>query len=103
MRCGNCGGKVERKRCARCKGKTYRWCYRVDVGTINGQRQQRTKGGFATKDAALTAMAKLQKDVTDGTHVVGSRQTVAQYLEGWLAGVDVRASTYKSYKLAVDR
>ena len=104
MRCGNCGGKVERKRCASCGAEGHSsWYYRVDIGTVNGQRQQRSKGGFKTKDAALTAMAKLQKDVTDGTHVAGSRQTVAQYLEGWLAGVDVRASTYKSYRLAVDR
>jgi len=55
-------------------------CYRVEVGTVNGQRQQRTKGKFATKDAALTAMAKLQKDVGDGTHVEGSRLTVGDYL-----------------------
>jgi len=103
MRCGSCGGKVERKRCARCGGDTYSWCYRVDVGTVNGQRQQRTKGKFATKDAALTAMAKLQKDVGDGTHVEGSRLTVGDYLRGWLDGVDVRASTYNSYRLSVDR
>jgi integrase len=29
--------------------------------------------------------------------------TVAQYLKGWLDGVDVRASTYNSYRLSVDR
>ena len=103
MRCG-CGGKVERKRCASCGGEGHSsWYYRVDTGARNGQRQRRTKGGFATKSEALAAMAKLQKDVADGTHVEGSRQTVGQYLDGWLAGVDVRASTFKSYRLAIDR
>lgn len=103
MRCG-CGGKVERKRCASCGGEGHSsWYYRVDVGARNGQRQRRTKGGFATKGEALAAMAKLQKDVADGTHVEGSRQTVAQYLDGWLAGVTVRGSTYNSYALAVRR
>ena len=102
MRCG-CGGKVERKHCARCGGETYSWYYRVDTGAANGQRQQRTKGGFETKSAALAAMAKLQKDFADGTHVEGSRQTVGQYLDGWLAGVEVRGSTYNSYRLSVDR
>ena len=108
MRCGKCGGKVERKRCASCGAEGHSsWYYRVDVGVRDGQRQRRTKGGFETKSEALAAMAKLQKDMTDGSHVEGSRQTVGQYLDGWLAGivagVDVRASTYKSYKLAVDR
>jgi len=103
QRCGNCGGKVERKRCVRCGGETYSWCYRVDIGAINGQRQQRSKGGFATKSEALTTMGKLQADIAGGTYVEGSRQTVGQYLEGWLAGVTVRASTYSSYALAVRR
>jgi integrase len=104
MRCGKCGGKVERKRCASCGAEGHSsWYYRVDVGTVNGQRQRRTKGGFETKSEALAAMAKLQKDTTDGTHVEGSRQTVAQYLDGWLAGVTVRGSTYNSYRLSVDR
>jgi integrase len=103
MRCGKCGGKVERKRCAACGGESYKWCYRVDTGTVNGQRQQRTKGGFETKSEALAAMAKLQKETADGTYVEGSRQTVGQYLDGWLAGVTVRGSTYNSYRLSVDR
>jgi hypothetical protein len=34
---------------------------------------------------------------------VRSRQTVAQYLTGWLDGVNVRASTYNSYRLSIDR
>jgi integrase len=103
MRCG-CGGKVERKRCASCGGEGHSsWYYRVDTGARNGQRQRRTKGGFATKSEALAAMATLQKDVADGTHVEGSRQTVGQYLDGWLAGVTVRGSTYNSYALAVRR
>ena len=103
QRCG-CGGKVERKRCAACGGEGHSsWYYRVDIGARNGQRQRRTKGGFATKTEALSAMGKLQKEVADGTHVEGSRQTVAQYLTGWLAGIDVRASTYNSYRLSVDR
>lgn len=104
MRCGKCGGKVERKRCASCGAEGHSsWYYRVDVGTVNGQRDRRTKGGFATKSEALAAMAKLQKDKTDGTHVEGSRQTVGQYLDGWLLGVKVRGSTYNSYRLSVDR
>src|SRR5258708_31048092 len=48
-------------------------------------------------------MAKWEKDVGDGTRVEGSGQTVAQYLKGWLVGVDVRASTYNSYRLSIDR
>jgi hypothetical protein len=104
MRCGKCGGKVERKRCASCGAEGHSsWYYRVDVGARDGQRQRRTKGGFETKSEALAAMAKLQKDMTDGTHVEGSRQTVGQYLDGWLAGVTVRGSTYNSYALSVRR
>jgi integrase len=107
MRC-KCGARIVGKRCTgrvshAAMAGSYTWCYRVDVGAPGGQRRQRSKEGFGSKSEALAAMSKLQGDVDGGTYVEPSRQSVAQYLTTWLAGVDVRASTASSYGLAVRR
>ncbi|MEP7081896.1 MAG: tyrosine-type recombinase/integrase [Chloroflexota bacterium] len=75
----------------------------MDVAPEGALREQRSKGGFATKAAALDAMHGLQSAVASGTHIEPSRRTVAAYLEEWLPAIrrEVRGGTWTSYELHV--
>ena len=43
--------------------------------------------GFRTRKAAQTQLNKLLRTIDDGTYVEQSKQTVAEYLDRWLATV----------------
>jgi hypothetical protein len=65
-------------------------------------REQKTKGGFATKSEALAAMAELQVRKKDGSYIEPNKLTVGQYLGQWLAGLSApRASTRSAYEVIV--
>lgn len=98
-RCTACGAKVEAKRCTACGGDRFTWAFVVDTAAPGAPRRQRRGGGFATKAEATAAMNDLQSRLAGGTFVEPSRQTVAAYLEEWLAGVkgEVRGGTWRSY------
>lgn len=101
-----CGRRVEAKRCGRCVGDRFTWTYVVDVAPREAPRDQRTKGGFGTKAAALEAMNTLQSDISGGTFVEPSRQTVAAYLGEWIKAVRppaIRGGTWRGYRDNVDR
>ena len=38
------------------------WSYRFDMGTIDGKRQRKEKGGFDTKKEAEAALAKANSE-----------------------------------------
>lgn len=104
-RCTRCGGTVD-SACGRCGGRRFSWTYVVDVPRQNGRRTQRTKGGFATKAAAVHAMNAMQASVASGTWVVPSKLTLREYLEDlWLPGIrgEVRGGTWGAYELHVRR
>lgn len=102
-RCSGCGGRVESKRCTSCGGDRFTWGFVVDVAPVGAPRRQRRGGGYTTKAEATAAMNELQTRIAGGTFVEPSRQTVAAYLEEWLAGVrgEVRGGTWRSYRDAV--
>jgi integrase len=100
-RCGRCGAKVEDRRCPHCASESFSWAFRIDLAAAGAQRQQRRGSGYKTKAAALAAIAELQVARAAGTHVEPSKMTVAGFLEQWVAGVKVRASTRTSYEAAV--
>lgn len=76
---------------ARRRGKTWTAYWRD-----NGK--QRSKGGFPTKRAALDYASRQHIAVADGTVLIRSHQTLAEYMETWLAGRhSIRASTRLSY------
>lgn len=64
-----------------------------------GRRRQRWHSGYRTKKQAAVALAELVSSVNRGSYVPTSRQTVAEYLEEWLAAIapTVRPSTHYSY------
>jgi hypothetical protein len=75
----------------------------VDIGVEGGARQQRTKGGFATKREAVAAMNELQESVVRGTYVRPSKLSVSEYLKDWLdtARLRLRPGAYDACELHV--
>jgi integrase len=73
------------------------WMFVTDVPTITGGRKQVRRHGFATKKAAEEARDEVLGRVAVGV-AVDDRQTVAQYLDGWLAGKQrIRPTTRRAY------
>ncbi len=60
------------------------WSYYFDAGKVNGKRQKKEKGGFATKKEAEAALAKaLNEYNTVGEVFEPSEITVSDYLDQW--------------------
>ena len=103
-RCSKCGGRVPERRCQPCGSETFSWAYVVDVAPAGAvKREQRSKAGFPTKAAALTAMNELQAAKAAGTYVSPLKLTLAGYLTGWLPGVRCRESTRTGYEVCIRR
>lgn len=102
-RCGKCRGKVEGRRCD-CGHGVWSWTYIVDVAPPGAPRRQKMKGGFRTKDEAITAMNEVQHDHAKGTAVERSKVTVGQFLDGWLEVVKAtkRPGTYENRRYHVE-
>lgn len=61
------------------------WSYRFDMGTINGKRQRKEKGGFKTKKEAEIALAKAVNEFnTAGLVFTPSEVTLADFLDFWV-------------------
>ncbi len=93
-----CRGAFRDKRCQKCAGTRGAWGFVVDVAPKGAPRDQRTRGGFETKAAALDAMAELQGDASTGGIVDSSAHTVESYLRQWLVTYrsQVKGTTYAS-------
>jgi integrase len=103
-RCGKCNRRVTGRRCS-CGHDRASWGYTVDVEPSGAPRRQVAKFGFKTKDEALTAMAALQREIHEGTHVEPSKLTMRKYLDEWIEGLTVRrevdGNTLDGWRLAV--
>ena len=60
--------------------------------------------GFHTQRAAQNELNKLLRSLDDGTYAEASKQTLAEFLERWLATVkpNLEAKTFERYKEIVD-
>ncbi|MGD0747720.1 MAG: tyrosine-type recombinase/integrase [Acidimicrobiales bacterium] len=77
------------------------WWFIVDTGTgPEGQRLQARRKGFRTRREAQEALDKLRRSVTTQTFVAPAKQTLAEYLDSWTAGLPtrLRPSTVDGYK-----
>lgn len=64
------------------RGKT--WSYYFDLGKVDGKRQKKEKGGFATKKEAEKALAEALNEYNNAGQVFEpSEVTVADYLDQW--------------------
>lgn len=76
-----------------------RYSFRVDAGRgPDGKRIQEYRS-FGRKKDAETALANIISETASGTYVRPSRETLNEYLDGWLEGAtrNLRASTRRNY------
>ena len=90
------------------RGRVFRrgetWSFVVDLPPApDGRRRQRQKGGFRTRKEAEAALAALLTDVQKGSVLEPSRQTLAAYLDDWLASAapSLRPTTVQGYETAI--
>ena len=80
--------------------------YRGKRVAKNGRLQDayRWIRGFHTQKAAQNELNKLLRSLDDGTYAEASKQTLAEFLERWLATVkpNLEAKTFERYKEIVD-
>ncbi len=82
-----------------------RWMGRVDLGYVNGKRKRKYIYGKTRKEVA-EQLNKLLAQQGQGYNIAPERQTVAKFLERWLADVvaqTVRPSTHTQYTLGVNK
>jgi integrase len=77
-----------------------RYSFRVDTGRgPDGKRIQEYRT-FDRRADAERELARIQHQSAQGTYVRPSRETLGEYLDGWLEGAtrDLRASTRRNYE-----
>lgn len=81
------------------RGKSWTWV--VDIGRhpATGKRQQKTKGGFRTKDQAERSLRDFMGRLESGDYLADTPLTLAEYLEQWLATAkpNLRPTTFGGY------
>ncbi len=79
------------------------WAFAVDLPPgPDGKRRQHRRGGFSTKKEAEKAAEKITGRASNG-QVVDDKQTVAEWLNTWLASKrNLRATTARSYTAHIE-
>lgn len=79
-----------------------RWCAVLDLGIVNGRRRRKVRYGRTRKEAAAKLQEMLQQH-SAGVDLAAERQTVTQFLAGWLALVkrSKKPETHASYERAI--
>ncbi len=78
-----------------------KWAFVVDIAPKGAPRRQMRRRGFRTKTAAQEELTKVLGGVNGGTFVAPDKLTVGEWVERWLAGLEVagkRATTISSYR-----
>src|SRR6266700_8024158 len=94
-RCTRCNARVPERRCPKCGARdSFTWGFVVDVAPLDatgrriGDREQKSRQGFATKAEAQAALNELQAQKAAGTYIDPSRMTFGEYLDQWWADAD---------------
>ena len=80
-----------------------RWCAQINLGFVNGRRRRKYIYGNTQREVIRKA-TEVRRAVEQGLPVLDERQTVAQFLDRWLAETakpDVAPKTYRSYAQVV--
>jgi integrase len=82
------------------------WSFTLDIGKDNeGNRKQKTKGGFKTKKEAEQACAELIHQMTKEGYVEPSQSTLKDYLREWLhstAKQTLKRNTFETYEIVMN-
>lgn len=92
--------------CPNCGAREHTWYYVVDLGREGGRRPRRTRGGFATRKEAETALTEVLVERQQGRHVDRSRITVAEFLaDQWLdaMAMSIAGTTLEGYRGLIER
>lgn len=89
--------------CVTRKGKRYYAVADLGPDPSTGKRRRKWVGGFDRKKEAEAALAALIESLNKGTYVEAPKQTVAEFLTTWAAGLrppagNLRLSTWVSYE-----
>jgi integrase len=80
------------------------WAYWLDLPRgEDGRRRQTSKGGYPTKKAAETALAKAMTEADSGTFTEPSALTLGAYLDAWVDGIDRKPATMEAYRRVITR
>ncbi len=95
--------KVGRQRCSG-NNCGHPWAFWIDLPRReDGRRRQTSRGGFATKREAQTALTALLASVNERTFTEPHTITVGAYLTTWIDGLDRKPATIEAYRRAVLR
>ncbi|MDT4997447.1 MAG: hypothetical protein QOD45_1515 [Pseudonocardiales bacterium] len=91
-----------------CKIRHGSWSFVADAGRdpATGRRRQYKRGRFTTRAEAEAALAEFVDAASKGTLAHDERQTVAAFLEHWLAEkqrLGLRPTTARSYRAHIDK
>jgi integrase len=80
-----------------------RYWFRVDTGRGQGGRRVQERRTFGRRKDAEDALARITAKRNDGAYVRPSRETLGEYLDGYLEGATrgLRASTARNYRDAL--
>lgn len=98
--CADAAGRRLDTACPRLRKSDHgTWYYKVELTPgLDDSRRTTRKGGFATRRDAQQALVDLLDRFNKRTHVTVRAETMAGYLERWLAGKKgLRAATARSY------
>lgn len=87
-------------RCPKLGNRSHgRWSYAVDLAPVDGNRKTRRRGGFATKQEARAALAKILEFEHTGL-VIDDRQAVTDYLTEWMRtkALTLKPTTIANYQ-----
>jgi integrase len=89
------------RRCPRCGGERFAWCFVVDLPAEDGRRRQHRAAGFATREAAQQALNRLRVELEERTYVDRSDRTLADYLRAWWEAGDWKGNTRRDYRVSI--
>ncbi|MBS4535182.1 site-specific integrase [Clostridium sp. D2Q-14] len=61
-----------------------KWCFVVDVPSMDGKRKQKWYSGYKTKKEAQKALSKVLNEINTNTLVIPDDSTLGEYLTYWL-------------------
>jgi hypothetical protein len=105
---GKSSGGSKKMKTRACKKDHGSWYFAHDLAAADGSRPRVRRGGYRTKEDAETALAKslakyAQRGVAAERDIASGRQTVANYLRGWIESrKGLKPSTKRSYRIHIE-
>lgn len=83
--------------------RTWRIRWEGPADPVTGLRRQYSKGGFPTRREAERSLREVLGEVDRGTFVRPDKRSVSDYLQAWLATLDLAPNTVAEYRMEVEK